>query len=242
MSDQPTMQDLISSLEEELENEKGANRNFRIVGSILLVVVGGYLAFAYSQIRALTDPAGLAEAATGVALTAVPDISQSLRESTVEGAPELARYMTSSAIEVIPAYRGVLEDELYPVIDEVCSILASVAVTSMVESTAAGDLSPAADAAAAQDAANAVVNRIDRVLTDAMDEPMEDHGPTPRQMIERSLRDLEVIDDGLKRVAKGRGPAEETALIMGWLNVLAQFEEEAELSARENYRAQGAPE
>jgi hypothetical protein len=238
MADPAGMTELVQSLEQELAELQKKSKTSRIAGSVIGVVVAGYLLFAYTQIAKLTDPTGLAEAATGAVIDRTPQITEALRSAAVDGAPALARHLSTSVVETIPTYRAVLETELIPVIDEVCAIIANVAVTKMEESASDKMLDDNDQQVALQAAANEVIERLDTVLKEALDEPDEDGG-TPRHMIVRSLRELKTIDTGLKDLAKGRGGIQERQLVMGWLNLVTQFENESNAAAAEQYRAQG---
>jgi hypothetical protein len=228
------IQDVIKRLELELENEAKGNKSFNIVAGIFVAFIALYLIWLSASISTLMQPEGLAEAAAGAALEAAPALSANLREVVVEGAPNLAAAASNSAVEMIPSYRGVLEDELRPVIDEVSSVVAAAAVKKMVESGGQADASEAL-----QEAADAAVARLDEVLDEAMDEPMGPDEPTPRMVIEQSLGDLEVVDRGLKRLARGGGDAAERELIFAWLNVLQQHGEELDVSLQDEYREEG---
>jgi hypothetical protein len=228
------IQDVLKRLELELENEAKGNKSFNIVAGIFVAFIALYLIWLSASISTLMQPEGLAEAAAGAALEAAPALSANLREVVVEGAPNLAAAASNSAVEMIPSYRGVLEDELRPVIDEVSSVVAAAAVKKMVESGGQADASEAL-----QEAADAAVARLDEVLDEAMDEPMGPDEPTPRMVIEQSLGDLEVVDRGLKRLARGGGDAAERELIFAWLNVLQQHGEELDVSLQDEYREEG---
>jgi len=224
-------QDVLKRLDLELENEVKGNKSFNIVGGIFVAFIALYLIWLSASIGTMLQPAGLAEAAAGAALEAAPALSANLRELVVDGAPNLAGSASQAVVEMVPSYRGVLEDELRPVIDEVSGVVASAAVKKMIDSGTDSD-----DSIALQEAADAAVARLDSVLDEAMNEPMGADEPTPRQVIEGSLEQLEVVDRGLKRLAKGGGDEAERELVFAWLNVLQQRTAELDLSLADEYR------
>lgn len=229
-------QEIIDLLQGELIQAKLHSRqSFRMV-ALIVTLVGAYLLWTGNQLSKMLDPVGVAEAATGAAIEAVPAAGDNLRLMVVEGAPDLARAGSQAVVDLIPTYRGVLEEELGPVVDEVCTILAQAAVHSMVES--AGKAKPeAATRQALQDGANAVVARLDTVLEQALDEPTEHNGPSPRETIEQSLGKLQRIDAGLKRLAAGRGDPRERELVLTWISLLQQFDSEAEAAAIQAHKS-----
>jgi len=225
-------QDVIKRLELQLENEVKGNKSFNIVGGIFVAFIALYLIWLSASIGTLLQPVGLAEAAAGAALEAAPALSANLRELVVEGAPNLAGSASHAVVEMVPSYRVVLEEELRPVIDEVSGVVAGAAIKKMIESGTDAD-----DSIALQEAADAAVARLDSVLDEAMDEPMDADEPTPRQLIEESLGQLEVVDRGLKRLARGGGDESERELVFAWLNVLQQRTAELDKSLADEYRA-----
>ena len=127
-------------LENELQNVREQNMRSLMMGVGMALLVGVYLAWAASQVNKVMDPAGLAMAATGVAIEAVPEAADSLRTLVVDGAPDLAKAASQSVVGMIPTYRQVMEDELAPIVDEVTSILANTAVNAMVEASKTGSI------------------------------------------------------------------------------------------------------
>ena len=79
-------------------------------------------------IGTLLDPEGLALAASGVAITAVPEASKELRVLVVDGAPDLVRMGSDQLVGMVPRYREVLQAEIDPVLDQVSSVLAEAAM------------------------------------------------------------------------------------------------------------------
>jgi len=223
-------------LEAELQSVREANMRGLMVGVGLALLVGVYLAWAASQVNKLLDPEGLALAATGVAVEAVPEAANSLRTLVVDGAPDLARAASQSVVDMIPTYREVMEAELEPIIDEVAGILAQRAVLSMVEAAKSGEIN---EDMALEDAAAAVTERLDTLFVEAMNEPMEEDGPAPSHAIDAALEQLVTIDKGLARHARGRGDAQERELLLSWIGLLTQIDTEVQTAAQEEYRAGG---
>ncbi len=231
------MAGLIRRLEGELAESTATTAVSRKVGIALVVIIGLYLCWVTVQVNRLSDPEELALAAAGAAMEATPVLGNHLRSVVVEGAPDLARLATTSVVDMIPAYREVAEAELSPLIDGVSEVLAQTAMSRLSASLEAG-ASGGAQSAALQAATDAAVARLEAVLSEAMDEPIENDGPSPRQTIEATLSQLQVIDRGLKRVAQNSGDPIERELILSWLVLISQQSDVAELSAREEYRHQ----
>ncbi len=227
--------EILGLLEAELITVREQGAKTKKVVIVVVALMGAYLGWAGTQVNKLLDPQGLAEAATGIAIGAIPGAGADLRELVVEGAPDLARAGSQAVLDLLPAYREVLEEELSPVIDEVCSVLAQAVVKSMIETgkKAQGEM---AKQAALQAGADAVIERLDTVLEQAMKQPTEVGGPTPLQTIEASMTKLERIDAGLKRVAAGQGDAKERELILSWISLLQRFDAEAETAAIQAYK------
>lgn len=221
-----SQQSLNERLNEELTQLQNTNKKSQMLYGILVVILGGYLGWAYSQLSILLNPEGMAEAATGMAIDQIPLVSQSLQDSIKESAPDLARTASDNIAEVIPMYRLRLESETKPVIDEVTGILADVAVRKLVAASDAGN-SPFAKSEAINSASVAVVNELDTVLNDAMDTPSEE-GVTPRQSIESSLSQLRSIDNKLNELHNGGGDPKERELLLTWINVLTQAQADSD--------------
>ena len=235
------IQDVVKRLELELEKENKANKSFNVVAGIFVGVIALYLVWLSSQLGIVLQPTNLAEAAAGAALDAAPTVTAHMRELAVEGAPNLARATSQAAVDMVPTYRAVLEEEMKPVIDEVSAVVATTAVEKMVEAGEQGEEGD--ESQALQEAADAAVGRLDAVLDEAMDTPMEKDDRTPRQLIEASLEQLETVDRGLKRLARGSGDKAERELVMAWLNVLQQYGDDIDVQLQERYQAEGvAPE
>ena len=223
-------EEILGMLEAELIQARDQSGKSKRLALLMMGLIGAYLAWAGSQVNKMLDPEGIAQAATGLAIDAVPAAGENLRLMVVDGAPDLARSGTQAVLNLVPVYREVLEQELSPVIDEVAAVLAQSVVHSLVKS---GDKPKGALATqAALDAgADAVILRLDTVLEEAMDEPGAMRGPSPRETIQVSLGKLERIDAGLKRIASGQGDAKERELILSWISMLQQFDSEAETAA-----------
>jgi hypothetical protein len=227
MSDeQNALREVEGLLDVELAEAKETNQRSLMIGGVFVVLIGGYLFWASSQFSKLLDPEGLALAASGMALDALPDASASLRELVVDGAPDIATAASQAIVDMLPTYRQVMEDEMEPVIDEVANILAVTAVGAMIESVGSEN-EEAGTLEALNEGADAVVTRLDTLLEESMD----DDGPTPRDTIEESLGQLQTIDRGLKRIANGGGDPQERELLMAWMNLMSQWNDDANAAA-----------
>lgn len=231
MSDeQNALREVEGLLDVELAEAKETNQRSLMIGGVFVVLIGGYLFWASSQFSKLLDPEGLALAASGMALDALPDASASLRELVVDGAPDIATAASQAIVDMLPTYRQVMEDEMEPVIDEVANILAVTAVGAMIDA-ADNEAGEAGTLEALNEGANAVVTRLDTLLEESLDAPMDDDGPTPRETIDRSLGQLQTIDRGLKRIANGGGDPQERELLMAWMNLMSQWNDDANAAA-----------
>lgn len=217
-------------LEDELQTVREMNMRTLMMGVAMALLVGVYLAWAASQVNKVLDPEGIALAATGVAIDAVPEAANSLRTLVVDGAPDLAKAASQSIVEMIPTYRQVMEDELSPIIDEVTGILSQTAVQNMVEAAKTGDIN---EDMAMEEAAAAVMLRLDTLFVEALNEEAEEDGPSPQNAIDAALKQLKTIDQGLARHAAGRGDAQERELLLAWIGMLGEVEATAQLSAKE---------
>jgi len=225
---------LIDALKAELLHEQEQSRLTIYGFGGLTLFVAVYLLWMGSQVNRFMQPDELALTMAGAALGAQADVDSHLRGLLVEGAPEIVSMATSRLVDMVPVYREVLEAELMPVMDEVAAILASTAITKL----ATGDgVSPVGEDMAMNAAASAVMERMDTMLEEALDEPMELDGPSPRDTINQAVSSLEAVDRGLKQMAAGRGSPDERELVMTWLNVLAQHTEAKELTEQDAYRA-----
>jgi len=231
------MSGLISRLEVDLGESRAANDMSRKVGVALVLIIGLYLSWVTLQVNRMSEPKELALAAAGAAIEATPVIGTHLRTVVVDGAPDIARLASTSVVDMIPVYREAAEAELVPLIDEVSEVLAQTAMSQMAASIEAGE-TPISEQQALQAGADAAVARLETVLEEAMDEPTENDGPTPRQTINATLRQLQVLDRGLRKVAQKKGDPKERELILSWLSLIASQTETAEQSAREAYRVQ----
>ncbi len=236
MSTDNGIQDLLKRLDLDLENERKANKTLDVVAGIFVLIVACYLLWLSVQLGRILQPDAMAEAAAGAALDAAPSVTAHVRGLVVDGAPDLARTASDAAIEMVPAYRAALEDEMKPVIDEVSMVIATTALQKMSDAGPGGEVD---ESLAMQEAADAVIARLDTVLAEAMDEPIEQDGQTPRELIDGSLENLEMVDRGLKRMASGGGESSERELVMAWLNVLQQYGENVDADAAEVYRTTG---
>lgn len=234
MSD--AIKEIESLLEAEVAKEKAANSMTMKVGGGFALFVGCYLGWMTWNVSTLLDPNGLALAASGFAIGAVPEASGEIRKLVIDGAPDLVRMGSDEILGMVPGYRASLEQELYPVIDEVCAVVASAAVTKL--KTQAGDPSATySSSEALQAGADAAVARVDAILEDAMDLPdVENDNITPRQRIEESLKSLKKIDAQLKIMNKKGGDPAERELLVAWLGLVTSHVEESEVALKEDYK------
>ncbi|MSQ02606.1 MAG: hypothetical protein EXR71_12080 [Myxococcales bacterium] len=223
-------------LQVELDKEGAANRRTMKLGVGFGGFVAIYLTWVSWAISELLDPTGLAHAASGFAIGAVPEAAQHVRVLVVDGAPDLVRAGSDQIIAMVPGYRLMLQEEIDPVFDEVAMVLATTAVKEL--STHAGDPSARYSSSdAIQAGADAAVARIDGILNDAMELPDEE-GVTPRQHIGAALVQLKKIDAQLKIMARKGGDPRERELLVAWLGVVAQANEAEEVALVEDYKAE----
>jgi hypothetical protein len=208
---------LLDTLREDLKKEKAGNQRSMMIGGGIVVLVAGYLAFLHGQVSPFFEPEELALFATGAAIDAAPEVEAQLRDLLVESAPDIARTVSTSVVDAVPTYREVLEAELKPVIDEASMVMAGAAVSTMLRSERPTDM---AQQESMEAAANAVVDRLDRVFEQALNERAELDGPTPAELIDQSLDRLVVVDRGLRRLARGGGDAAERDLVLTVLGVI----------------------
>lgn len=221
------------AVEADLIAERQGNQRSMIIGGFAALLIGGYLFVLHGQIARFLEPEELALAATGAAVDAAPDVEAQLRVLLVDGAPDIARSLSNSVVEAVPTYRAALEDELKPVVDEVSSLLATTAVNRMLASD--GDAA-AAQSAGTEEAAEAVVARLDTVLEEAMQEPSQLDGPSPADLIDASVDKLVVVDRGLRTLARGGGDRAERELVMTVLGAIDSAQAEADVAAADQYR------
>ncbi len=224
-------------LEAEIAKERASNAMTMKVGGGFAVFVGCYLLWMTWNVSTLLDPHGLALAASGFAIGAVPEASGEIRKLVIDGAPDLVRMGSDEILAMVPGYRVQLEGEITPVIDEVCTVVASAAVHKLA--TQAG--SPGAtytSSEALQAGADAAVARVDALLEDAMDLPdPDDEGITPRQRIDESLKGLKKIDAQLKIMNKKGGDPAEREFLVAWLGLITSHVEESDKALVEDHKA-----
>ena len=215
-------------LKAELAELQATNKRSQILYVVLTLLVGGYLSWAYSQLAIIIDPEGMADAATGMAIDRIPVVSQKLQTAIQEAAPDLARTASDNVIEIIPMYRQRLESETKPIIDEVSGIIADAAIKQLL---AASEEEPPSiiKKDMADSAATAVVVELDGILNASLDTPDEE-GRTPRQSIEQSLDKLRSIDKELKMLRAGKGNPKERELLITWISLLTQAQDQAEMA------------
>ncbi len=219
MSDE-AIKEIEGLLEAELVAERAVTARSKKVGGVAVGIVAVYLTWISYAIGTLLDPVGLAEAASGFAIGAVPGASAQVREMVVTGAPELVRLGSDKIVEMIPNYRIELQSEIDPVIDDVSGLLAEAAVAEMLKS--GGDAKAVySDDAALIAAADAAGTRMDAILGNAMDKPDEE-GLTPRSRIDASLSQLKSVDKELKLLARNGGDPQQREILLAFLNVMQQ--------------------
>ena len=208
-------------LEEELNELRAENKRGLFVSGTLLGVIAIYLLWATSQLNILLDPEGMAEAATGVAVESIPEVSKSLTLSIKEGAPAIAQQTSGELLELVPMYRNQLEGEIKPVIDEVAAILADSSIQSAIASIDKAQGSDILKQEAAAAATDAVIAELDGILIEALVQKNEE-GTTPQESIDAALSGLRGIDKELKKMSKGGGNAQERELLLTWINIVSQ--------------------
>ena len=191
------------------------------IGGGLLGIILLYLIWASSQINVLLDPEGMAEAATGLAIENIPQISQNLSTTIKEAAPRVAQQTSSEILELVPMYRSNLEGEIMPIIDEVSAILAEVSVQSALQSIDKTQSLSSMKQEAAEAAAAAVMVQLDAVLIEALEQKGDD-GVTPQDSINTSLSELKRLDVELRKLQTGKGDPQERELLITWINILSQ--------------------
>jgi len=208
-------------LERELKNLQAENKRGLFIGGGLLSIIMLYLFWASAQLNVLMDPEGMAEAATGLAIENIPQISQNLSDSIKEAAPRVAQQTSSEILELVPMYRSNLEGEIKPIIDEVSAILAEVSVQSALQSIEKTQSLSSMKEEAADAAAAAVMVQLDGVLLEALEQKGDD-GVTPQESINKSLAELKRLDVELRKLQKGKGDPQERELLITWINILSQ--------------------
>lgn len=235
MSD--AIKEIEALLEAEVAKERASNAMTMKVGGGFALFVGCYLSWMVWNVGTLLDPNGLALAASGFAIGAVPEASKEIRTLVIDGAPDLVRMGSDEILGLVPGYRAQLEGEINPVIDEVCGVIASAAVQKLASQGGAPD-AKYTSSEALQAGADAAVARVDAILEDAMDLPdPENEGITPRQRINESLKGLKKIDAQLKIMNKKGGDPAERELLVAWLGLVTSHVEESEKALVSDYKA-----
>ena len=208
-------------LELELKNLQAENKRGLLIGGGLLSIILLYLFWTSAQINVILDPEGMAEAATGLAIENIPQISENLSTTIKDAAPRVAQQTSSEILELVPMYRANLEREIMPIIDEVSAILADVSVQSALQSIDKTQSLSSMKQEAADAAATAVMVQLDAVLLEALEQKGED-GVTPQDSINKSLSELKRLDLELRNLQKGKGDPQERELLITWINILSQ--------------------
>ncbi len=228
---------LVDALREDLNRERAGNQRSTIIGGAVVVLLGGYLAFLHSQVAPFFEPEELALFATGAAIEAAPEVEAQLRDLMVESAPDIARTVSTAVVDAVPTYRQVLEAELKPVMDEASLVMAGAAVSTMLKSERPES---AAERESLEAAADAVVERLDRVFEQALHERADVNGPSPAELIDQSVDRLVVVDRGLRRLARGGGDAAERELVLTVLGVIDGVQKDRETAEKADYAAEQA--
>ena len=208
-------------LELELQKLEAENKRGIFIGGGLLSIIVLYLLWAGSQLSIILDPEGMAEAATGLAIENIPQISQNLSTTITEAAPMVAKQTSTEILELVPMYRLNLERQIQPIIDEVSAILAEVSVQSALQSIEKTPNLNSMKQEAANAAADAVMVQLDAVLMEALEQKGDD-GLTPQDSINTSLSELKRLDLELRKLQKGDGDPQERELLITWINILSQ--------------------
>ena len=153
----------------------------------------------------------------------------------MDSAPDIARTVSTAVVDSVPTYRQVLEAELKPVLGEATLVMAGAAVSTMLKSERPEDL---AEQESLEAAADAVVDRLDRVFEEALHERADLNGPTPAELIDQTVDRLVVVDRGLRRLARGGGDAAERELVLTVLGVIDGVQTEQEMAEKADYAAQ----
>ena len=208
-------------LQQDLEKVQAENQRSLYISGGLFAFIAFYLIWAGSQLNILLDPEGMAEAATGIAIESIPEVSATLTETIKDAAPSVAQQASEQVVDIIPMYREKVENEIKPIIDEVSGILAETSVHSVMASMEKVQNENTVKNIAVQKASENVIEQLDLVLKDALAQPGED-GTTPAESIEAALTELRSIDRELKKIKSGRGDSQERELLMTWLNIVSQ--------------------
>ncbi len=226
---------LLESLAEDLAQEQATNKRSMVLGGTAVVLVAGYLAFLHGQVAPFFEPEELALFATGAAIEAAPEVEAQLRDLLVDSAPDIARTVSTAVVDSVPTYRQVLEAELKPVLGEATLVMAGAAVSTMLKSERPEDL---AEQESLEAAADALVDRLDRVFEEALHERSDLDGPTPAELIDQTVDRLVVVDRGLRRLARGGGDAAERELVLTVLGVIDGVQTEQETAEKADFAAQ----
>ena len=225
---------LLDTLREDLQREQATNQRSTIIGGSMVVLLAGYLTFLHGQVSSFFDPEELALFATGAAMEAAPSVEAQLRHMLVTSAPDIARSVSTKVVDSVPTYRQVLEAELKPVLDESTRVMAGAAVGTMLKSDRPENL---AEREGMEAAAEAVVERLDRVFEEALYERAELDGPTPAELIDQTADRLVVVDRGLRRLARGGDEAAERDLVLTVLGVIDGVQETQETVEKTDFAA-----
>lgn len=82
----------------------------RVVGILLLCLLGGYFAYGYSEIKTLTDPKFVVPFVGNLLEDSVPEVRRTLTETVNTSAPAWAESLSTLAIQSAPQARQSLEN------------------------------------------------------------------------------------------------------------------------------------
>lgn len=222
MTENNAQNEIVNLLMDELARERKSVRTTYIVSALLVLFVIGYTSWLSAQISMMLDPNGLALTASGLVVDHIPAAGESLRETLVDGAPNIARTVSDEIIGTLPSFRLYLEEQTGPVVDQVAQEMTEAAIANLSDNIANSHIEKQAPA----ELAKALIEEFEKTITYALDEPNAD-GETPRERIDAALASLEKIDRELKLLERGADlPPDrslERDLLMGWLEIIVHM-------------------
>lgn len=222
MTEIQTTNEIEKLLLNELERERKSVRTSYILSALLVLFVIAYTSWLSAQISMMLDPQGLALTASGLVIDRIPEAGDSLRETLVDGAPNIARAFSDEVLSTLPSFRLYLEEQTGPVVDHVAQEMTEAALANLSENVAHSHLEKRAPV----ELANALVQEFEKTVTYSLDEPNAD-GETPRDRINAALASLEKIDHELKLLERDDNlPPDrslERDLLIGWLEIMVHM-------------------
>ncbi len=209
---------------EEVEREKKSSRISYIVIAVLVLFTLVYVSWLGSRVKLLLDPEGLAYTATGLAVESAPEISAQLEATLVDGAPDIANWVSEQIVMAIPAFRLYIEEQVGPVVDEAAAEMVDAAAVSLSKKAKDDTIFEGKETA---ELANALMAEFELGLELALDEE-DEKGETPRERIAASLEALTEIDRELQILAANRAltptQQKERELLVEWLQLIVSME------------------